>query len=118
HLKWDPPAVRPGYGMGQVQELLSLLKGPSIVCGDFNCESSDPIMQRCFQAGLTDAFLGVAPNETFVKQGQGRRIDFVLYSYGLDVRALPMPALTPGQFLPGESEPSDHLPLVIEVQGF
>lgn len=118
HIKWDPPAARPGYGMSQIQELLKLLEGPSIVCGDFNCESSDPIVQRCLEAGLSDAFLGVAPNQTFVKQGQGRRIDFVLYSYGLDVRAFPMPALIAGQYLPNETEPSDHLPLLVEVEGF
>ena len=117
-LLLNTPAARPGYGMGQIQELLQLLDGPSIVCGDFNCESSDPIVQRCLQAGLSDAFLGVAPNQTFVKQGQGRRIDFVLYSYGLTVSARPMAALTPGQYLPSETEPSDHLPLVVEVQGF
>lgn len=118
HLKWDPPSARPGFGMGQIQELLSLLQGPSLVCGDFNCESSDPIVQRCLEAGLTDAFSDIAPAQTFVKQGDGRRIDFVLYSYGLAVRALPMPELTPGQIQPGHGEPSDHLPLVVELQGF
>jgi len=118
HIKWDPPAARPGFGVGQIRELLELLDGPSIVCGDFNCESSDPIVQRCLQAGLADAFLGVAPNQTFVKQGQGRRIDFVLYSYGLEVRAQPLPALIPGEYLPNQVEPSDHLPLVVELQDF
>lgn len=118
HLKWDPPSARPGFGMGQIRELLSLLEGPSLICGDFNCESSDPIVQSCLAAGLSDAFLGVTPDQTFVKQGEGRRIDFVLSSFGLQVRALPMPDLMPEQIQPSTVEPSDHLPLVVELQNF
>lgn len=113
HIKWDPPQARPGYGMGQIRELLSLLKGPSLVCGDFNCERSDPIVLKCLEAGLTDAFAEIAPNHTFVKQGQPRRIDFVLFSYGIKLRAHPMVAAS--GYLPSLDEPSDHLPLLVEI---
>ena len=116
HLKWDPPASRPGWGMGQIGQLLGLLQGPSLLCGDFNCESNDPIIQRCLEAGLTDAFREVAPAHTFVNRGEGWRIDFVLHSYAVKAQALPMPELTPDQLQPSRTEPSDHLPLVVELQ--
>ncbi len=113
HLKWDPPQARPGYGMGQIQELLAMLKGPSLICGDFNCERSDPIVLKCLEAGLVDAFAEIAPNDTFVKQGQPRRIDFVLHTYGLKLQARPM--VSTSGHLPNLDEPSDHLPLIVEI---
>ncbi|MFN8609330.1 MAG: endonuclease/exonuclease/phosphatase family protein [Vulcanimicrobiota bacterium] len=114
HIKWDPPQARPGYGLGQIQEALGRLNGPAILCGDFNCECSDPILLKCLEAGLSDAFAEVAPNHTFVKAGQPRRIDFVLHSYELPVHALPMKPVR--GFLPDLEEPSDHLPLIVELK--
>ncbi|MBS2034676.1 endonuclease/exonuclease/phosphatase family protein [bacterium] len=113
HLKWDPPQARPGLGLKQISEALERLRPPALICGDFNCERSDPIVLKCLESGLTDAFEQVGPNHSFIKDGQPRRIDFVLYSRELQVKALPMP--TPSAFLPNHQEPSDHLPLVVEL---
>ena len=118
HLKYDPPETRPGFGMGQIQEMLRLLDGPTLICGDFNCDSGDPIVQSCLQAGLQDAFRDTVPGHTFVRQGQGWRIDFVLHSPEVGVRAHQMPDLSPEQTGPSLTEPSDHLPLVVELESF
>lgn len=118
HLKYDPPESKPGFGLGQIQEMLQRLDGPALICGDFNCDSGDPIVQSCQAKGLKDAFANTTPGHTFVRKGQGWRIDFVLHTSEVKVRALPMPELESEQTGPSRSEPSDHLPLVVELEGF
>lgn len=112
HIKWDPPESRPGYGMGQIKELLQKIQSPAVLCGDFNCESLDPIVVACREAGFLDPFEEVSPNQTFVKEGQARRIDFLLHTRELKLRGVPMPDHRPGAWLPSGKQPSDHFPLV------
>ena len=118
HLKYDPPESRPGFGLGQIRQMLGLLEGPSLICGDFNCAPEDAIVQSCLQADLRDAFRDTTPAHTFVRQGEGWRIDFVLHSPEVKVKALPMPELRSDHTGPSLSEPSDHLPLVVELESF
>ena len=108
HLKWAPPGD--DLPVRQVEELLELLGDATeiLICGDLNFTLEHPaaeaVKARGFQAG------GTSP--TAFANGQSKRIDHVFYSNRLQVTDL-VPALQPP--VPSQDEPSDHIPLTVEV---
>lgn len=116
HLKWDPPRTPAAarHGLLQAEELVMALPAiasdaPWIVCGDFNAESQDEVLERFRLAGFRDPHEHAGP--TCSANGRCRRIDFLLYGPGLVGAALPGAALSDGALLPSLEMPSDHVPI-------
>lgn len=101
HLKWQ-------HGLPQLNELLTAK--PQVVCGDLNVTGDDPVLQALRAAGF---YADGAQAPTAVANGRAKKIDHV-YSI-LPLRAEPPPAVTDHTPLPSAEEPSDHLPLVVQL---
>ncbi len=101
HLKWH-------QGLPQITELLRL--NPQVVCGDLNVTSDDPVLKALCAAGFKD---DGNPAPTAVANGKAKKIDHVFST--LPMRAEPPPRVMDHTPLPSAEEPSDHLPLVVQV---
>lgn len=123
HLKWDPPGVTVAsqWAARQMAELIGFLKAlgseGTVVAGDFNVVSRDDVVRQLRQAGFKEAFDGERDSVFTVVTGKKpRKIDYLFYSPKLRARPHPMGHLRPETVLPCEEEPSDHIPLVVEIE--
>lgn len=118
HLKWDDPVKESGarWCVLQARSLARALgpSGAAVVCGDLNVRPGDPTLAELEAAGLRDAFDGSDEPHTCLANGRTARIDHVFVRrlaaaprWANSVRGVAS--------LPSEAEPSDHVPLVVEV---
>jgi len=121
HLKWDADGRTRGHvGERQAEELLALGLGagaraaPLVVCGDFNATPESRLVQRILAAGLGDAY-AASPQATAVSNGSARRIDYVFHSTTLNAAPRALPPIDDAAMLPAAGEPSDHLPLAVDL---
>ena len=120
HLKWDPRETpfTQRYAHRQLTELLEHLReldcDGSVICGDLNVAPDDPVLGLLEAAGFRDAFRQAEPS--FVANGRARKIDYVLCAEGrLKAEPLPVVAIHNATVLPSTTEPSDHLPLSVDL---
>ena len=104
HLKWDRDSR---FAHSQLAELLE--RQPSVLCGDLNVAPGDPALA---QVRMEEVSTGAA---TAVANGRARKLDY-LFVRGLRGTAWPLPAIEDHTPLPSAEEPSDHLPLVAELE--
>jgi len=106
HLKFK-------QGLPQIQELVTHLRGHSIVCGDFNVEEGDDVLRHLREHEFED---GAGPAITSVTNAGSKKIDFIFHTAGL--RLIPDPPRPLPIYLPDlkGGEPSDHLPVGVSVE--
>ena len=90
-----------------IAPVIAATQGRRIVCGDFN-DTPVSYVYRTMAQGSKDAFssCGTGYSHTFRGFLNALRIDYVLYSRGLEALAYEVPDLTA----------SDHLPVVVQLQ--
>jgi mRNA deadenylase 3'-5' endonuclease subunit Ccr4 len=121
HLRWDPPARRGAdhVGVRQARELIAQLQRDraapeaSVVCGDFNAEAQSEVLVEFRRAAWRDA-AETHTGPTFNATGPARRNDFIQYTPSLVWRACATPRIDADTILPGDDEPSDHVPVVAD----
>jgi len=87
-----------------------------VVCGDFNAVARDDVVRQLRQASYREAFDGEKDSVFTVVTGKKpRKIDYLFYSPKLKARPHPMGHLHAETTLPSDAEPSDHIPLIVEV---
>jgi len=115
---WDINVVNTHliWGEGQLSEAINVNRfvhrqsGCVVLCGDFNCLKESEEF-RALQTGLHD--LGQNSPPTFLEEGTPVRYDGILYNQPRKLR--PEWCYTVGEISETKtSEPSDHLPLVLE----
>lgn len=116
HLRWNPPGD-PGLGPGEMRELLAALEPdrPWVVCGDLNAEAGSEVLELARARGFTDAYAAAPGAFTSNANQRAKRIDFLLLAPGLSGRPLPLPPIDDRTPLPSPTEPSDHLPIAVDL---
>lgn len=121
HLRWDRPdrPVEQHQGMQEAAELLEELvrrdqEALWVVCGDFNAQPGEPLVQAFAAAGLLDAYEG-RHQPTCNANGRAKAIDFLFHSRALQAQPVRLPELEDRTPMPSESEPSDHLPIAARL---
>lgn len=118
HLRWAPfeRKLTEHIGYRQARELLKCYfedSGPlsGVICGDFNAESTHPLLQQFIESGFNDAFAN-NPQPTCNPHSKAKRIDYLLHTS--DLRSEPQRLRNIGDQtpLPSREEPSDHLAVV------
>lgn len=116
HLKWDRPGKR-SWGWSQMSELLARLKAlgatTTVLCGDLNLPPEDEALSLPEAIGLRDAHGGHA---SAVVNGKAKKIDYLLISPDLLAFEENVVTLEDGDILPSLTEPSDHVPLMVEIR--
>ena len=120
HLRWSSPRTPRASRVTarQADELAAwLAPAPtvSVLCGDLNVEPRDEVLQRLLASGLKDVHGGHPTPATAVIDGRARKIDHVLLRGAWPARPGLAVDLTGRLALPDEQEPSDHVPLVVEL---
>lgn len=122
HLKWDPPGVPAAaqWGARQMSELLKSLEAlqaeGTVVCGDFNSVARDEVVRLLRIARFKEAFDGERDTTfTVVTNQKPRKIDYIFHSMRLRSRPHALTQLTDRSTLPSADEPSDHLPVVVDL---
>lgn len=90
---------------GELAALVNVCDCPRIVCADFNEESDGAaVMELIKSAGLVDAAAGGPP--TFNSESPSHRIDMILCDPSVRVCSFEVP----------DTQASDHLPLIADVE--
>ncbi len=119
HVKWDPPDL-PGpqrYGARQVPLLLERIERVEpacatwVVCGDFNAEAANPVLEPFVRRGFLDAYRDRPDAFTANANRRARRIDFLFHTPDLAAHPANVLPLNNDTSLPTMAEPSDHLPI-------
>ncbi len=123
HLRWqrnDTPPAR-HQGVLQLAELLQALDtlpechAPRVVCGDLNANAGSPVLRLARDRGLQRTAQGDRPQDTARINNRFRRLDWVLVDPALTGRERSLPNLHTVGAMPGRTEPSDHLPLQVDL---
>lgn len=117
HLRWDRPSTRfeDRWAVREVRELGAALRAPAILCGDLNIEPTDVVYEALVGAGYIDPFAATNP-PTANPNGRAKRIDYVLHTPDLTARVIPPPVVADDTPLPSATMPSDHVPLIVELE--
>jgi endonuclease/exonuclease/phosphatase family metal-dependent hydrolase len=120
HFKWDdedkPAEERwPVLQAASLARVLGAGPGPAAVCGDLNVRPGDAALLRLEAAGLRDAFDPPDEPHTCCFGGRTSKIDHVLVR-GFAATGRTSPSARGLVALPTEEEPSDHLPLGVELR--
>lgn len=112
HIKWAPEDAVTHVGVGQVRELLDVLgpDRPAVIFADSNDRPHGHVRQLVDNAGFSD-IVGEMP--TAMVNGQAVPID-ILAVRGLAATRLPSHYNVLA--VPNESCPSDHIPIVAELE--
>jgi endonuclease/exonuclease/phosphatase family metal-dependent hydrolase len=102
----DNPSGAGAARMEQVTELLDFWDGrqPAIIMGDFNADPDDDVLLALAEMDFADPGLDMDPE--VVTSEDGRRIDYIITSPGVDVLEI---------FVP-DVDASDHKPVVARVR--
>ena len=118
HVRWSPPETPPAehHGVRQLGELVAR-RGPLpwVICGDLNAGPDSAAIKSVLAAGFRDAYADRPDAYTCNSNGVVKRIDFILATPELATTALPPPPITAETPLPSTAEPSDHLPIAVDL---
>lgn len=117
HLRWHRPDQPGSPGPDEMRALLALIprEQPWLVCGDLNAPAGSEVLELARAHGLRDAYAELPEAWTANSNGRCKRIDFLLLGEGLTGRPLPVPPIAVETPLPSASEPSDHLPIGVDL---
>jgi nocturnin len=126
HVKWAAPGTPRDAHIGhrQVAELIEACRAFDppcrewVVCGDFNYTPDDEVIGVMRDAGFAFAHAACPTARSFAAfaaTGRAKLIDYVFHTAGLGSRPFDPPAIADDAQLPSEDQPSDHLPLVAEL---
>ena len=122
HIEWDAPETPAGAQIAprQVALLLNVRStAPAcagwIVCGDFNATPDSNAVAAMREAGFTFSHVD-RPAATCNANRKARTIDFIFHDAALVASPLPVAVVTDDSALPGPDEPSDHVPVVAQLE--
>ncbi len=103
----------------EVKKVLNAVQNetkPSIVCGDFNLTPQKMSIQLLKNNGLVDTLEHEKEGSFFMEgdDATGRRIDYIFTSENISV--ITSKVLGKAALLPSSKEPSDHLPIMAELE--
>lgn len=124
HLKWDSPQtpLEQRIGYRQARQLLDAVRGWSqagcgwVVCGDLNVEPDSDLVGLLRSAGMDFSHRLLRAAATSNTNGRTKMLDYVFHNNALSAVPLPLPALEVSTPMPGPDHPSDHLPVVAELE--
>lgn len=88
-----------------------------LLAGDLNATSQSPALLAAKERGLALGAAKQRPWDSCNANRRPRKLDYLLYSAGrLDPHPDPLPPLRRDTPMPSLVEPSDHLPLRIELR--
>ncbi len=124
HLKWDAPQMPLDrqYGYLQARQILDsgLQIAPEceswIVCGDFNVTENSDVLRAFQAAGFAASHREQVHGATCNANRRARMLDFVLHDAALRAMPRPLALVENDTALPGPDQPSDHVPVVVEMQ--
>jgi endonuclease/exonuclease/phosphatase family metal-dependent hydrolase len=120
HIRWDRHEARGQEHIGyrQANELLanhvSPRSEPCILCGDFNVGADTDVIREVISRGFVDAY-AAAPQPTANSEHCAKRIDYLFHSAAYASDPMPLPEIDDETPLPSETEPSDHLPIAVDI---
>jgi endonuclease/exonuclease/phosphatase family metal-dependent hydrolase len=120
HLKWHAAQTPPAEhtGLRQITQVLAAIEGLRsqcsawIVCGDFNATADSEVVNAASAAGFVDLYRESLSAFTSNANDKAKRIDYLFHTPELRSRAGDVAAIDDVTPLPGETQPSDHLPIV------
>ena len=122
HLQWQPPRTESHDHVGRLQllELLALTEtmlGPWLITGDLNAISESVVIRAAQERGWYLSCRRQRPWDSSHINGRRRKLDYLLYRPE-QLRATPgsLPVLLRGTPLPTLTEPSDHLPVIVQYE--
>jgi endonuclease/exonuclease/phosphatase family metal-dependent hydrolase len=107
HLQWTAPGHHP-IGREQLLELVP--RRPHLIGGDFNADPQSAVLRAAFDAGYVEGGRG----DTCNIGRAPRKIDFLLSLAPLVPMARSVTKLDADAALPSLTEPSDHLPVIVD----
>jgi len=116
HLKWAEPDDLPAGQLARVVTRIEAMgPGPALVAGDLNFDVvGSTTWPELAGKGWTSAYAD-DPSPTWSADGRARKLDAMLLR-GIGIRRVEaLPSINPEVGLPSASEPSDHLPLVVDL---
>jgi len=123
HLKWDQPGTNreDQWSYRQILLALSALNqaGPldgRVLCGDFNVTPESGVIKALRAAGMDYAHRSCPGIATCNSNRQAKLIDYVFFSGALRATPICPPPIGNDTVLPSPDEPSDHLPLLTELE--
>jgi mRNA deadenylase 3'-5' endonuclease subunit Ccr4 len=120
HLKWAPRDTPRDMHLGarQLDELVAVCATHScdgwIVCGDLNCTPDSDVLACLPQAGFCDAHAGI-DTPTCNANREPRKLDHIFIAGALRASPSPIDAIDIDTPLPSASYPSDHLPVMVQL---
>lgn len=123
HLRWQRHSTSAAEHTGrrQLDELLRVLaerpENPlTLIAGDFNANSQSCVLQTAREHNFVLSCQQQRPWDTCNINGRRRKIDYILYPKGaLLPKPQPLPKLEVGRSMPSALDPSDHLPVVVDM---
>lgn len=118
HARWSPPETPPAehHGVRQLGELVARREAlPWVICGDLNAGPDSAAIAAVLNAGFRDAYADQPGAFTCNSNRAVKRIDFILATAELATVAIPPPVITAETPLPSSAEPSDHLPIAVDL---
>ncbi|MEM9073487.1 MAG: endonuclease/exonuclease/phosphatase family protein [Myxococcota bacterium] len=122
HLAWEPRNTPRDAHRGRAQ-LLELIDGaflrrsPAILGGDLNALSESVVIQAAEERGYVLSARSQRPWDTANINGRCRKLDYLLIPRDAFLPSPgTLPKLSRATPLPSMTEPSDHLPLVVDYR--
>ena len=120
HLKWAPDDTprEEHLGARQLDQLVALAETERsegwLICGDLNCTPHSHVLAPMRAAGFRDSHArALAP--TCNANQEPRKLDHIFINEALVASATPITSINADTPLPSASEPSDHLPVEVEL---
>jgi mRNA deadenylase 3'-5' endonuclease subunit Ccr4 len=123
HLTWDAPGTPAAdrRGLRQAQRIVDEQRRRAgeadawMIMGDFNVTADHDIVALVRDAGFRFAHEGLDGVFTCNANGAARLVDYVFCANRLTADAVAPKPIGGGTILPGEEDPSDHLPLLARI---
>src|SRR5262249_31533915 len=87
-----------------------------VICGDLNAPPDSAVVRALREAGFEFSHVGCGPAATCNPNRRAKMIDFVVHDATLRAEPLPLPAVGDETPLPGPGQPSDHVPVLSQLE--